>query len=122
LRIRSVHISGVLDHQTFLPLFFLSTAGMASGMSLGPELPLVLTAGMAGSWLGSHFQQSMSSSRVLNLTAASAAVAGFFGLPMAGALFVLELPVSRHPFYLFLFSFSHSLDWPNAASNGSSVL
>ena len=29
---------------------------------------------------------------VLNLTAASAAVGGFFGFPMAGARFVLEIP------------------------------
>ena len=34
----------------------------------------------------------MLQARVLNLTAASAAVGGFFGFPMAGALFVLELP------------------------------
>lgn len=34
----------------------------------------------------------MLQARVLNLTAASAAIGGFFGFPMAGALFVLELP------------------------------
>ena len=65
---------------------------MASGLSLGPELPLVLTAGMIGSWLGVICKQSMLQARVMNITAASAAVGGFFGFPMAGAMFVLEIP------------------------------
>jgi H+/Cl- antiporter ClcA len=65
---------------------------MASGMSLGPELPLVLTGGMLGSMLGVMCRQSMLQARVMNLTAASGAIAGFFGFPMAGAMFVLEVP------------------------------
>ena len=89
--ITSIHTRGVLDHDTLVPLFLLSTMGMWSGLSLGPELPLVLTAGMVGSWLGLQTQQSMLQARVLNMTAASAAVGGFFGFPMAGALFVLEM-------------------------------
>lgn len=47
---------------------------------------------MIGSWLGVLCRQSMLQARVMNLTAASAAIGGFFGFPMAGALFVLELP------------------------------
>jgi H+/Cl- antiporter ClcA len=90
--IASLHKSGVQDYRTFWPLFILSTLGMLSGLSLGPELPLVLTAGMFGSWLGLICRQSMLQARILNLTAASAAIGGFFGFPMAGALFVLELP------------------------------
>lgn len=65
---------------------------MASGLSLGPELPLVLSSGMVGSYLALKTHQSILSARVLNLTAGSAAIAGFFGFPMAGAMFVLELP------------------------------
>jgi len=90
--IQALHARGVQDHETFWPLFVLSTLGMSSGLSLGPELPLVLTAGMVGSWLGVISKQSMLQARVLNLTAASAAVGGFFGFPMAGAMFVLEIP------------------------------
>lgn len=90
--IRDVHTKGVLEHETFWNLIFLSTAGMASGLSLGPELPLVLTAGMIGSRLAVVTRQSVLSARAINLTAASAAIAGFFGFPMAGALFVLEIP------------------------------
>ena len=90
--IHAVHSRGVQDHKTFWALFGLSTAGMASGLTLGPELPLVLTAGMFGSYVAVLCQQSMLQARVMNLTAASAAVAGFFGFPMAGAMFVLEIP------------------------------
>lgn len=89
--INAVHSRGVQDYRTALPLFLLSTAGMWSGLGLGPELPLVLTGGMAGSWLALLTKQSMLQARVMNLTGASAAVAGFFGFPMAGALFVLEM-------------------------------
>jgi H+/Cl- antiporter ClcA len=90
--IHSLHSRGVQDSRTFVLLFVLSTAGMASGLSLGPELPLILTSGMIGSSLGVLCKQSILSARVLNLTAASAAIGGFFGFPMAGALFVLEVP------------------------------
>eukprot|EP00977_Amphora_coffeiformis_P011294 scaffold2720_cov173-Amphora_coffeaeformis.AAC.1 len=90
--ISSLHRTGVQDYRTFWPLFLLSTMGMTSGMSLGPELPLILTSGMFGSWLGLACRQSTLQARVMNMTAASAAIGGFFGFPMAGALFVLELP------------------------------
>jgi len=73
-------------------MVLLSTGGMASGLSLGPEMPLVVTAGMVGSYLAVKTKQSVLSARVMNLTAASAGIGGFFGMPMAGALFVLELP------------------------------
>lgn len=90
--ISALHNTGVQDYRTFWSLFILSTLGMMSGLSLGPELPLILTSGMLGSRLGLVCRQSMLQARVLNLTAASAAIGGFFGFPMAGALFVLELP------------------------------
>lgn len=90
--IESLHRVGIMDHTMFLHVIALSTLGMASGLSLGPEMPLVLSAGMIGSVVAVMCKQSVLSARVLNLTAASAAIGGFFGFPMAGALFVLELP------------------------------
>ncbi|GKY98563.1 hypothetical protein MPSEU_000813100 [Mayamaea pseudoterrestris] len=90
--ITDVHRRGVQDHTSFVALFLISTASMASGLSLGPELPLVLTASMFGSWIATVCKQSILQARVMSLTAAGAAVGGFFGFPMAGALFVLELP------------------------------
>lgn len=91
----AVHSRGIPIHRDFsewATLLVLSTAGMWSGLSLGPELPLVLTSSVVGSWLAVATGQSILQARVLNLTAASAAVGGFFGFPMAGSLFVLELP------------------------------
>jgi H+/Cl- antiporter ClcA len=90
--IHSLHTVGVMDETMFIPVILIATAGMASGLSLGPEMPLVLSAGMIGSKIATQCKQSVLSARVMNLTAASAGIGGFFGLPMAGALFVLELP------------------------------
>lgn len=90
--IKGVHTRGVVPHHGYWGLFVLSTLGMYSGLSLGPELPLVLTGGMFGSAVALLCNQSILQSRILTLTAASAAVGGFFRLPLAGALFVLELP------------------------------
>lgn len=47
---------------------------------------------MVGSFLAVRTHQSVLSARVMVFTAGGAAVGGFFGFPMAGALFVLELP------------------------------
>ena len=90
--IHSLHSNGVQDSDTFIPTFIVSTIGMTSGLSLGPELPLILTAGMIGSFLGRLCRQSLLQARVLNLTAASAAIGGMFGFPLAGGIFVMELP------------------------------
>ena len=90
--IETIHRVGVLRHDTFFSIILTATGGMASGLSLGPELPLVLSSGMVGSYLALKTHQSILSARVLNRTAGSAAIAGFFGFPMAGAMFVLELP------------------------------
>jgi H+/Cl- antiporter ClcA len=90
--IQSLQTRGVQAHETSLPLFILSTRAMASGMSLGLELILFFTGGMLGSMLGVMCRQSMLQARVMDITAASGAIAGFFGFPMAGAMFVLEVP------------------------------
>jgi len=90
--IRNLHARGIQDYRGFWTVCLVAVFGLVSGLNLGPELPLILTAGMFGSWLGMACHQSMLQARVLNLTAASAAMSGFFGFPMAGALFVLEIP------------------------------
>jgi len=90
--IDSLHRIRILEHSKFVHVILISTAAIASGLSCGPEMPLVLSAGMIGSYFAVYCQQSILSARVMNLTAASAAIARFFEFPMAGALFVLELP------------------------------
>lgn len=90
--IHTLHSNGIQQSDTFIPTFVVSTIGMTSGLSLGPELPLILTAGMIGSGLGRICRQSLLQARVMNLTAASAAIGGMFGFPLAGGIFVMELP------------------------------
>jgi len=90
--IDTLHRIGIQESKACIPLLIISTLAMASGLSLGPELPLVLFTGMIGSQIAIFTKQSVLSARVMNLTAAGAGVGGFFGFPMAGALFVLELP------------------------------
>jgi H+/Cl- antiporter ClcA len=90
--IHTLHSNGIQEADTFIPTFIVSTIGMTSGLSLGPELPLILTAGMIGSGLGRICRQSLLQARVMNLTAASAAIGGMFGFPLAGGIFVMELP------------------------------
>lgn len=90
--IDGVHQQGIIDPSAFWYILLISTGVLVSGLSLGPELPLVLLSGMVGSFLAVQMNQSVSSARIMVLTAGGAAVGGFFGFPMAGALFVLELP------------------------------
>ena len=92
--IRSIHSRGVLAQESgsFLLLTVLATASMSSGLSLGPEVPLILTASKVGTWIAFLCNQSILRARILNLTAASAAFGSFFRFPVAGAFFVLELP------------------------------
>ncbi len=90
--IHTLHSNGIQESDTFIQTFVISTIGMTSGLSLGPELPLILTAGMIGSGLGRTCRQSLLQARVMNLTAASAAIGGMFGFPLAGGIFVMELP------------------------------
>eukprot|EP00557_Chaetoceros_sp_GSL56_P010730 CAMPEP_0176480506 /NCGR_PEP_ID=MMETSP0200_2-20121128/2315_1 /TAXON_ID=947934 /ORGANISM="Chaetoceros sp., Strain GSL56" /LENGTH=157 /DNA_ID=CAMNT_0017876633 /DNA_START=284 /DNA_END=757 /DNA_ORIENTATION=- len=80
--IKSLHIVGVIGHSRLIELVAISTLTMASGLSLRAEMPLILSSGMFGSWLEIKTKQSISSARVLNLVAASAAVSGFFGFPI----------------------------------------
>ena len=83
---------GVLESDSIFYAIAMSTLGMASGLTIGPEAPLIVISGMLGSYVAIITEQSILAARVLNLTAASAAIAGFFGFPMAGAIFVLEVP------------------------------
>ena len=84
--IEDVHRVGVSDSTTAIPILVISTLAMASGLNLGPELPLVLITGMFGSLIATMTHQSILSSRVLNLVAAGAGVGGEFLLSMSSSL------------------------------------
>jgi len=72
-----------------------SLVSITAGGSAGPEAPLVQVNGSFGSWLGEKLNLTITTSRVLTLCGMSAALGAFFGAPLGGALFALELPHRR---------------------------
>ncbi|GMI04004.1 hypothetical protein TrRE_jg6753, partial [Triparma retinervis] len=89
---KSIHRHGSLPPNSLLSTVLLSILSLSTGLSLGPELPLLTISSQIGSLLSLTLHQSLLSCRVITLTAASAGISSFFGFPLAGALFVLELP------------------------------
>ncbi|HSC86989.1 MAG TPA: chloride channel protein, partial [Polyangiaceae bacterium] len=65
------------------------------GGSAGPEAPLVQVIGSLGSALGDRLRLSNDEVRILTLSGMAAALGAFFGAPLAGAVFALELPHQR---------------------------
>ena len=90
-----VHQPGQIDPRQSPSMFVTATCSITAGGSLGPEAPLVQMIGSLGSWLGGKLQLAQGSIRLLTLCGMSAALSAFFGAPVGGALFALELPHRR---------------------------
>jgi H+/Cl- antiporter ClcA len=60
-----------------------------------PKRPLVQILGSFGGWLGSKLGLTLLNTRVLTFCGMSAALGAFFGAPLGGALFALEIPHRR---------------------------
>jgi H+/Cl- antiporter ClcA len=70
-----------------------SLIALVCGSSIGPEGPvLVFMASIVGLLEERFLRQGVRVKRILSLCAMSGAISGFFGLPLAGAIFVLEVP------------------------------
>lgn len=95
LVIDKVHSPGRLEPKQTLPMILISLISITSGGSLGPEAPLVQINGSLGSWLGNKLQLSAKTIRILTFCGMSAALGAFFGAPIGGALFALEIPHRR---------------------------
>jgi hypothetical protein len=61
--IDSLHRTGTQDPASLLPFFLVSTLALGSGLSLGPEMPLVILAGMFGTIVGKRFRQYVGRAR-----------------------------------------------------------
>lgn len=72
-----------------------SFATIVGGGSLGPEAPLVQIVGSLASTLADRLRLRDEEVRTLTLSGMSAALAAFFGSPLGGALFALEIPHRR---------------------------
>jgi H+/Cl- antiporter ClcA len=90
-----VHDPGRIEiHQT-PAMIVASLFSITAGGSAGPEAPLVQIIGSFGSWLGQRMNLTLSNLRVLTFCGMSAALGAFFGAPLGGALFALEIPHRR---------------------------
>lgn len=82
----------------FWYLIFYSTLGMWSGQSLGPELPLLISSAMIGTWICDYAKlDKLKDRQLVVLMAQSASISAFFKLPVGGAFFVSELPCRTGP-------------------------
>lgn len=73
----------------------ISLAGISAGGSAGPEAPLVQIIGSFSSWLGDKLRLDGMHVRTFTFCGMGAALGAFFGAPLGGALFAMELPHRR---------------------------
>jgi H+/Cl- antiporter ClcA len=90
-----VHDPGRIELRQTPAMIVASLISIAFGGSAGPEAPLVQVNGSFGGWLGEKLKLTAATIRVLTFCGMSAALGAFFGAPLGGALFALELPHRR---------------------------
>lgn len=95
LVIDRVHDAGRLDPKQTPGMIATSLVSITAGGSLGPEAPLVQINGSLGSWIAEKLKLSIKGMRVLTFCGMGAALAAFFGDPIGGPLFALEIPHRR---------------------------
>ena len=93
--IDSVHDAGRLEPQQTPGMIATSLVSITAGGSLGPEAPLVQINGSIGSWIAEKLNLTVKSTRVMTFCGMGAALAAFFGDPIGGPLFALEIPHRR---------------------------
>ena len=90
--IDKVHDPGRLEPNQTPSMIATSLVSITAGGSLGPEAPLVQINGSLGSWLAEKLNLKLSQMRILTFCGMGAALAAFFGDPLGGPLFALEIP------------------------------
>ncbi|MBD1806516.1 chloride channel protein [Microcoleus sp. FACHB-SPT15] len=90
-----VHDPGRISLRQTPAMIVASLVSIAAGGSAGPEAPLVQINGSFGGWLGKKLKLTLTTTRVLTFCGMSAALGAFFGAPLGGALFALEIPHRR---------------------------
>ena len=78
----------------FLPrVLLLSLCTSAFGFSVGPEAPMVLAGGLVGSAVSKRLygDDDHAMARMMAYVGAAGALTTFIGMPLAGAIFVLEI-------------------------------
>ena len=92
LLVDNIHVSGgSADIGALRSLIPVSLLGIAVGGALGPEAPLVQTAGTAGTFIGARRRLDAGQLRILTITGMAAAFTALFGAPLGSAVFALEI-------------------------------
>lgn len=88
-----VHKKGYIAMSHVLPMVFASQFSILAGGSLGPEAPLVAICASFGGWMSLHVfgQKYKNVVRKHTLMGMACALAAFFGVPLGGSLFALEI-------------------------------
>lgn len=90
-----VHDPGRIELRQTPAMIVASLFSITAGGSAGPEAPLVQIIGSFGGWLSDKLRLTWVNTRVLTFCGMSAALGAFFGAPLGGALFALEIPHRR---------------------------
>ena len=93
--IDKVHDPGRLEPSQTQAMVATSLVSITAGGSLGPEAPLVQINGSLGSWIADKLNVTLKETRILTFCGMGAALAAFFGDPIGGPLFALEIPHRR---------------------------
>ncbi|MGN6727539.1 MAG: chloride channel protein [Tepidisphaeraceae bacterium] len=92
----NIHLRhGRIDVRQTPAMTLTSLASISAGGSAGPEAPLVQIIGSCASWLGDRMKLEGSIVRTFTFCGMGAALGAFFGAPLGGALFALEIPHRR---------------------------
>ncbi|HLR31109.1 MAG TPA: chloride channel protein, partial [Fodinibius sp.] len=94
--VNNIHVKeGRMDYNQNPSMLFNSLISIIFGGSAGPEAPLVQLIGSNGSKLGEKLRLHGDLIRTFTFCGMAAALGAFFGAPIGGALFALEIPHSR---------------------------
>ncbi len=94
--VNNIHLHrGRIDIRQTPSMVVASLLSISFGGSAGPEAPLVQIIGSLGSRLGDALRLSGHLVRTLTFCGMAAALGAFFGAPLGGALFALEIPHRR---------------------------
>lgn len=91
--IKCVHKDGYIALDHVLPMLVVSQVSIVGGASLGPEAPLVAICASIGGWISTAVfkQRYKNLVRKHTLCGMACALAAFFGVPLGGSLFALEV-------------------------------
>lgn len=94
--VNNIHIEkGKLDSKQNPSMFLNSLTSIIFGGSAGPEAPLVQLIGSSASTIGEKLELHSDLIRTFTFCGMAAALGAFFGAPIGGALFALEIPHMR---------------------------